>query len=445
MLIEEGEKRLTVADSGAHEEQCFLAVDGGATNCAVTVASSEGYKATGYAGGCNVLSEGVEGCMREIELACARAISNFVEEKGGESLGKTKGVVAYESPFTAPKKSAQSVLQFKKVWVGVSGICQLHQEKREKLLNRLEMLFNVTAANGDLFLTHDDVLLTSALHTDDTIRGGLAVIAGTGAVCTAFQKHSNGEITRVGRSGGWGPLVGDHGSAFAIGKKALQLVLSDIEARQGEDPDLARTRMGPLEKMVLSCLKCTGNQLLHTVLEGDSWKPQARIARLARCVTKLAFDVLTDETDFRAMDILKSAARDLVKYIKPLTGKELCHPPDSMLILGGSLMKCAGYRKMVMEELESQDIYEFKKVVLVNHTSATAAEMLANRYADGASQAIEAMDEDDNEDNEEDGGLSLDGHTDDDGSVALSEENSLGTAFFQKPFDETEDGYESEE
>ncbi len=48
---------------------------------------------------------------------------------------------------------------------------------------------------------------------------GIALIAGTGSIC--FGKNGAGEYAR---SGGWGHLIGDEGSGYALGRDALAAV-----------------------------------------------------------------------------------------------------------------------------------------------------------------------------------------------------------------------------
>ncbi len=55
---------------------------------------------------------------------------------------------------------------------------------------------------------------------------GIIVIAGTGVIC--FGRTSRGEIIRVG---GWGYLLGDAGSGFALAQAALIAALNDWDGR----------------------------------------------------------------------------------------------------------------------------------------------------------------------------------------------------------------------
>ncbi|KAI5304042.1 hypothetical protein KEM56_006917 [Ascosphaera pollenicola] len=376
----------------ASSEEFFLAIDGGGTKSAATITSSWGKTATGYAGHSNICYLDVEQCIRTIEDAVTRAIAGFVSQNDPPGDTDAFGASYPEKTFKPQE------WPFKKVWAGISGSDQIHPCKRNELARQLEMLFDVSIEKGTLILTHDDMLLTSALYTEETVSTGLSVIAGTGSVCTAFKKQPDDEATIVGRTGGWGPLIGDDGSAFDIGRQALRLVLSDIEARESNDRDMGIALMKPLETEVLRTLDCSSDRVLHTVLQEDvDVSPKHRIANLAKCVTTLAFDVPTDRSDFRALKIIKSSAAELVRFVVPLTKRSMCEPTQSILILGGSLMNVPGYRRLFLEALETAGIPDFKKVVNVDHTSRMAAEMLVNRYADGASDTIEAADEGEHE------------------------------------------------
>src|SRR5258705_421449 len=52
--------------------------------------------------------------------------------------------------------------------------------------------------------------------------------AGPGTV--ALGRNAGGDTARAG---GWGPLIGDEGSAYAIGRRALAAVVADIDGRTG--------------------------------------------------------------------------------------------------------------------------------------------------------------------------------------------------------------------
>ncbi|KAI5288520.1 hypothetical protein KEM54_005150 [Ascosphaera aggregata] len=426
------------SDANAPSGEFFLAIDGGGTNSSATIASSYGKTATGNAGPSNICYLEVAQCLRVIEDAVTRAIAEYASSNDLEQLRK-ENIDQYRSSHSE-KTFMPSEWRFKKVWAGIAGVDQVHPRKKNELARRLEILFKVSLERKSLILTHDDLLLTSALHTEASLCTGLSVIAGTGTVCTAFKQQVDGEPVIIGRTGGWGPLIGDDGSAFGIGRQALRTVLSDIEGRQGEDRDVSIALMKPLEVEVLRALHCSSDEVLRTVLRGKDEKEEEeeeeeeeggkegkqttkhRIATLAKCVTTLAFDVPTDKSDFRAMEILHASVASLVRDIIPLTRKKkTCDPTQSILILGGRLMSVPGYRRLLLRALTESGIPDFKRVVVVDHTSKMAAEMLVNKSAGEISETVNASDEDDS-----DGGIIVQTPALQDADIAEMEDEAGG-------------------
>ena len=70
---------------------------------------------------------------------------------------------------------------------------------------------------------------------------GIALIAGTGSIC--FGKNEAGEYAR---SGGWGHLIGDEGSGYALGRDALAAVARAWDG-WGEETLLTRLLAQKLE------------------------------------------------------------------------------------------------------------------------------------------------------------------------------------------------------
>jgi N-acetylglucosamine kinase-like BadF-type ATPase len=138
-----------------------------------------------------------------------------------------------------------------------------------------------------------DFLPVLAAGTRDCV--GVAVISGTGS--SAFARAANG---RTARCGGWGYLLGDEGSGFAIGRAAVKLALSDLEA--GCEP-------APLARSVLDALGAKSvSELTNNVYKCSD--PRAKIAAIAATVISAAY-----EGDSDARTILESAARDLATIV----------------------------------------------------------------------------------------------------------------------------------
>jgi N-acetylmuramic acid 6-phosphate etherase len=84
---------------------------------------------------------------------------------------------------------------FRKVWV---GIADFHHSRRAKILtSHLEGVLGVSASDESLSLTSDNSLLSSCMGFDSSVEGCITLIAGTGAVATAFKLGPTGEIDQV--------------------------------------------------------------------------------------------------------------------------------------------------------------------------------------------------------------------------------------------------------
>jgi N-acetylglucosamine kinase-like BadF-type ATPase len=119
-----------------------------------------------------------------------------------------------------------------------------------------------------LVLANDGDLVVAA----GTAEGwGVGVIAGTGSI--AVGRTPDG---RTARAGGWGHLIGDEGSAYAVALEALRLV-----ARRADGRDLPRERGDPLTARICAALGVSRVSEIVTILYAPGFD-RCRIAALAR-------------------------------------------------------------------------------------------------------------------------------------------------------------------
>jgi N-acetylmuramic acid 6-phosphate etherase len=338
--------------SGQFSEELFLAIDGGGTKCAVSIASQTGIVAQAYAGAGNFHCVPIDILMNHIESAVMKALSLVSDE-------------------SRPLYS-KGMPKFAAVWAGLAGL--QHANRRECLTKSMEQLFGVSAEDGTLRLSSDSELLSAHIGLDDSVTHGISLIAGTGSVATAFKQDSNGDVIQIGRAGGWGSLLGDQGSAFDIGKQAVQALLTSLELSQGTEVE----GLSELEREVLASLGHRKGGLLSRILfpETDTKKT---VADLAKVVTRLGFRATNP--DPQALEILTSAARSLVRIVRPLAKKQICDPATSSLILSGALTKIPDFQNLLLDELSWHGIYAFKNVVIVDDPSSDAALFLAKRVS----------------------------------------------------------------
>ncbi|KAJ5537806.1 hypothetical protein N7494_007285 [Penicillium frequentans] len=323
----------------------YLAIDGGGTKCAVSISTRFGVVSRGYAGPCNLNLVTAEEFVCQVKKATMDAITQLPQT--GDSR-----------PNTTPR--------FRKVWAGIAGLH--HADKLEVLIGNLEKLLGVSAEAGSLRLTSDSALLGACLERDTSIETGISMISGTGSVATAFKKDYNGHAVEVRRTGGWGHLIGDDGSAFHIGKQALQALLTSIEINEVD----TESRLTEMEKEVVAYFGCTKSAVLSRLLNSGK-NPTSDIGGLARIVTRLAFR--DENPNFQALEILRNAAESLAQLILPL--KITCPPQSSVLILSGALMTIEKFRELVYDQFSSAHIIAFKKIVVINSASDYAVNYLA--------------------------------------------------------------------
>jgi N-acetylglucosamine kinase-like BadF-type ATPase len=124
---------------------------------------------------------------------------------------------------------------------------------------------------------------------------GISIVAGTGSICYGERSGA------VARSGGWGELFSDEGSAYWIACRGLNLFarMSDGRAARGPLYEIVRQSLGIAQDLDLCAY-------VFTRLEGD----RARIAQLCKLVTQAA-----RAGDEQAMDIVRQAAAELALMV----------------------------------------------------------------------------------------------------------------------------------
>jgi N-acetylglucosamine kinase-like BadF-type ATPase len=124
---------------------------------------------------------------------------------------------------------------------------------------------------------------------------GISIVAGTGSICYGERNGASA------RSGGWGELFSDEGSAYWIACRGLNLFsrMSDGRAARGALYEIVRHSLGIAEDLDV----CAH---VFTRLGGD----RARIAQLCQWVTQAA-----RAGDEAALDIVHQAAAELALMV----------------------------------------------------------------------------------------------------------------------------------
>lgn len=268
-------------------EDLILAVDGGGTNCRAILSTTEGYVlGSGQSGSCNYQSVGLDIAMRNIIEAISRAV---------QVMG--------------------SPLALKSAVFGLAGI-DTQEDRRiicgaiDKALAQLGLTSKETIVDNDGMIT-----LLGAIGYED----GVLVMAGTGSIACGATKQG-----RQARVGGWGHLLDDAGSGYAIGKAALTHVMYFYD---GRDPQSGLVK-AVLDKLVLSDPEEMMNWAYSQHYTVD------KVAALAPVICRLA-----NEGDWKALNILLKASQSLKQISMAVIDRLELRKSSFKLMLSGGLLQ----------------------------------------------------------------------------------------------------------
>lgn len=200
---------------------------------------------------------------------------------------------------------------------------------KQKLLAMLEPL-----KLGNLLVTTDaEIALEGAFFGN----AGILLIAGTGSVC--FGKSASGKIHRTG---GWGWLADDAGSAGWIGQRTLAAALQQNDGRrQGHQ----------LRDAVFALLGIESNEAINPTLYQPLLHP-SQLARLSQIVFELA-----QVGDASAGKIRQSALDELEKLVRA-TAEKLDGPKTPVAVSGGLLSHNPVFQNDLTSQLSGFEIIE---------------------------------------------------------------------------------------
>lgn len=166
---------------------------------------------------------------------------------------------------------------------------------------------------------------------------GIALVAGTGSI--TYGLSPDGTMTRTG---GWGYLMGDEGSAYAV---ALEGLKSAVRSADGRDP-ATELLPGFLNRLGLK----QAEDLLEAIYLSN--RDRAWIAALADVVTTTA-----NAGDMAANRILERAAEELARLVITSARKiQLDSEPVPLCFTGGLILNSPPMQNRLIEELSRQGI-----------------------------------------------------------------------------------------
>jgi N-acetylglucosamine kinase-like BadF-type ATPase len=255
-------------DGGGSKTRALVA-DGAGTILGVGTAGTSNYQSAGFTAATAALCEAIAGALRQAHLDPQAPIAAACFGLAG--VGRPADRVLFQS------------------WLDDCPIAQ-HQI----IVNDAELVLAAGTPEG----------------------WGVALICGTGSIC--FGKAPNGETARAG---GWGYLLGDEGSGYAIALHALQLATQTADGRAAAD--------GILSAVLQHWHLDEPSQLVSFIYRPEVSRTE--IATLARRVIDLA-----GAADQDARGIVDAAAKELSRLVVAVAHRlNLLEAP---VALGGGLL-----------------------------------------------------------------------------------------------------------
>jgi glucosamine kinase len=256
----------------------FVGVDGGATQATAVVVNGDGHTLARVQGQVALIRE-------ESAAAVAASLSELVRDALRHANSPRPDVLC----------------------AGLTGVGRATERD-----NVTAALSATGVADRVIVTTDAEAALFDAFGTGP----GIMLIAGTGSV--AWGRSASGVAQRAG---GWGPLLGDGGSAYAIGLSALRAIA------------VAEDGMAPATSLRDTILETTRQPDATNLIRWADTAGRAEIAALARSVFALA------PVDTVAHSIVQDAAAQLTSHASALA-RRLAPWPDGRapVALSGGLL-----------------------------------------------------------------------------------------------------------
>ncbi|MCL4550271.1 MAG: hypothetical protein M1495_17090 [Bacteroidetes bacterium] len=219
------------------------------------------------------------------------------------------------------KESEQSITS---VVIGLAGA------GRKKIAGEIENRLKLLVKRKKVSIKNIKVLSDVEIALEGAFAGalGIILIAGTGSI--VFGKNKNGELFRAG---GFGKVIGDEGSGYSIGKKALQLVSKEFDGRGSKT--FLTTILG--KKFGIK----NRDDLITAVYSSgfDIARFAEHVIAAAQLGDKIARNILADESD------------ELICHVETLY-KQLGEKKMSLCLSGGLLSSKNYYSNLLRRKIK---------------------------------------------------------------------------------------------
>ena len=241
-------------------QKYIIGVDGGGTKTVAVLANLNG----------NVLVRTEAGPSNVNKVGFKQAIDNIVKVLTQVSQEYEKDKIVF-------------------IYLGLAAGLERDKKKKKEIKKQLLVTSELSWISPKNILVEADQLIAFRSGTEE--KQGIVIIAGTGSIVMGWDKKGKEVIV-----GGWDYLLGDDGSGFWIGKKALQAVCFSIDGLSSKSL---------LHPMILKKLKIkTEKNLMQEIYKSGMIKNIASLAPLVETAAKIG--------DKTAKDILFQASNELI-------------------------------------------------------------------------------------------------------------------------------------
>ncbi|MDF2881645.1 MAG: Transcriptional regulator of NagC/XylR family, sugar kinase [Clostridiaceae bacterium] len=301
---------------------------------------------------------GIDGGGTKTVLKIAGITGNILAEaKGGPSNINSSSIEDVEKVlkdliFKGISKAGLSQQDCLAVCIGTAGA---DRENDKAIIEK--MIINAGISGKIVVVNDAEIALVGGVGSSE----GIILISGTGSIC--FGRTEGGRKTR---SGGWGHIIGDEGSGYDIGIRAIESALKSYDGR-GEKT--------MLENEVLKHynLKCSEDLIEYIYRSGAGKK---EIASLTRVVNECF-----EKGDWACRKILRECSFELFLCVKAVAEKlDLSGKHVLLTTAGGAINNI----KYLLDEFKKtlKENYPDIEVIPMKNDSAWGAVLIAIKESD---------------------------------------------------------------
>ena len=307
-----------------NKERWMLSIDGGGTKTEVCIARDTNGQV-------------------EIVARVHGGPANLTVQPVGDVIFKLDGLIR-----SAICASGSSIDGFQHAIIGLAGGGDA--KKCQRVSNWIESKFSAMSS----VCSDAEIILMIAEQLTEKTKGAIALLVGTGAV--AFFKDSNSN--KIDRVGGWGPMLGDDGSGFWIGRQAIRHVLKESDAGKGP----SRLTTGLLQNLEAD----TTRDLISKVYGARN------SAQTIAGLTTVVLEAASNE-DADANEILNAATAHVVAMANQAIRRMRCQPSQVVVACaGGLLSNTSAFSTKIEQSIRSQNV---KHVHVVDDPAVAAFQL----------------------------------------------------------------------